>query len=111
MKDAIQDYLGRPKQYNNIDGTGEMSMGLMMAMLSAAYPLFVYRFSREHPWKWLVATATALGLFTMALLVPSILMESWWLPMSFIGLAWLASGGTTLFLYIRHTQPPAPEAE
>ena len=111
MKDAIEDYLGRPKQYNNIDGTGEMSMGLMMAMLLAAYPLFVRRFSREHPWKWLVATAMALGLFTMALIVPSILMESWWLPMSFIGLAWLASGGTTLFLYIRHTQPPAPEAE
>jgi len=31
--------------------------------------------------------------------------------MLFIGLVWLASGGTTLFLYMRHTQPPAPEAE
>jgi uncharacterized membrane protein len=213
MKDALQNYLGRPKQYNNIDGTGETSMGLMLlgfalsgylntilpnthwwntiggvlvmfaalipalglgywgsksikqhitwprtgyvafrrsrkaswkifalsgvagagfvclfalalrhnamkfaevaylAMLLAAYAFFVYRFSREHPWKWLVAAAMALGLFTMALIVPSNLMESWWFPMLFIGLVWLASGGTTLFLYMRHTQPPAPEAE
>jgi hypothetical protein len=31
--------------------------------------------------------------------------------MLFFGLVWLASGGATLYLYIRHTQPPDPEAE
>jgi hypothetical protein len=30
MKDDIQNYLDRPKRYHNIDGTGEIFMGLMM---------------------------------------------------------------------------------
>jgi hypothetical protein len=214
MKDELQNYMGRPKRYNNIDGTGEMGMGIFflsfallnylldslphksmwrhglanmllffagvllmlglilwitkaikkritwprtgyvafrrggksswkaivfatvgaagsvclmelawrhgamslatavyLAILVGAYAIFIYRFSREHPWKWLVVIFMALGLFVMTLIVPSILMESWWFPMLFFGLVWLASGGLTLYFYIRHTQPPAPEAE
>lgn len=30
MKDEIQDYMHRPKRYDNIDGTGEIFMGLML---------------------------------------------------------------------------------
>lgn len=30
MKDELQNYMGRPKRYDNIDGTGEMCMGLGM---------------------------------------------------------------------------------
>jgi len=30
MKDELQGYLDRPKRYDNIDGTGEMLMGLML---------------------------------------------------------------------------------
>ena len=30
MKDEIRNYMERPKRYSNIDGTGEMFMGLMM---------------------------------------------------------------------------------
>jgi hypothetical protein len=30
MKDELQNYMARPCRYNNIDGTGEMGMGLMM---------------------------------------------------------------------------------
>lgn len=30
MKDEVSNYLARPKRYDNIDGTGEMFMGLMM---------------------------------------------------------------------------------
>ena len=29
MRNELQNYLERPKRYNNIDGTGEMAMGLM----------------------------------------------------------------------------------
>jgi hypothetical protein len=29
MKDTLQNYVGRPKRYENIDGTGEMLFGLM----------------------------------------------------------------------------------
>jgi hypothetical protein len=38
MKNEIQDYLERPKRYHNIDGTGEIFMGLMML----AYALIGY---------------------------------------------------------------------
>ena len=38
MKDDIQNYLERPKHYHNIDGTGEIFMGLMML----AYALVGY---------------------------------------------------------------------
>jgi hypothetical protein len=31
--------------------------------------------------------------------------------MLFVGLVWLMSGAATLCLYVRHTQPPAPDAE
>jgi MFS family permease len=30
MNDELQNYMGRPKRYDNIDGTGEMFMGLMI---------------------------------------------------------------------------------
>jgi len=213
MKDNLQNYMGRAKRYNNIDGTGEMGMGIMflgfallnclqtalpansmwshgvasmlllfagilltlglihwstkaikehitwprtgyvalrrsgkaswtvfalaacggavaaslmvlaarhnamnvaeavyLAMLVGIYAIFIY-LSGEHPWKWLVVIAMVLGLLAMTLLVPSILMASWWFPMLFLSLGWLGSGGATLYLYIRHTQPPAPEAQ
>lgn len=44
MSDRLQDYLKRPKRYENIDGTGEMCMGLMalgfvlVGYLQAAIP-------------------------------------------------------------------------
>lgn len=213
MKDDLKDYMGRPKRYSNIDGTGEMGLGIMflgfallnclqialpansmwshgfarmllffagvlltlglihwstkaikqhitwprtgyvafrrggkaswkaftfaaiggagsvcliglaarhnamnlaeavyLAMLVGAYAIFIY-LNGEHPWKWLVVISMVLGLFAMTFLVPSILMESWWFPMLSLSLVWLASGGATLYLYIRHTQPPAPEAQ
>jgi len=31
--------------------------------------------------------------------------------MLFVGLVWVMSGGATLYSYLRHTKPPAPEAE
>jgi len=42
MKNNLQDFLERPKRYDNIDGTGEMFMGLMMlgfAAISFLQPL------------------------------------------------------------------------
>lgn len=30
MKDELQNYMGRPCRYNNIDGTGEMAFGVML---------------------------------------------------------------------------------
>jgi len=212
MKDELQNYLDRPKRYENIDGTGEMAMGVMMlsfalvcylsrallegwgknglatfvefilvvfipiwtfqhwgvkaikqrftwprtgyvacrcsglrwwtvliagvalgagfgylmvlarrshalsleravwmVVLLAAYAFFVLRWSREHTWKWLVLIFMALGLLGIALVVPGGAVESFPPAALFLGLAWLGSGLGTLYLYIHHTQLPAPE--
>ncbi len=219
MNDVLQNYMGRPKRYENIDGTGEMSMGVMMlsfalvgylsavlpegalwrknglatfeflpvvflpiwafqhwgvkaikqhitwprtgyvayrrsgrpwwmayaaiivasaafaaatagvmvlvrrfqamsleragylAVLWAMYALFVLHWGREHAWKWLVVIFMALGLLAIALVVPGDVYELFRHVALFVGLVWLGSGVATLYSYIRHTQPPAPEAE
>lgn len=85
-------------------------MGMLVA-LAAVYAVWVFRMGREHPWKWLVVIFMALGLVAIALIVPGD-VDAWFRPVAlFVGLVWLASGGATLYSYIRHTQPPAPEAE
>jgi hypothetical protein len=214
MKTELQDYMERPKRYNNIDGTGEMSVGLLLlgfallrflrsvlpedsmlrrdpgdflllfgglgavlaliywstraikkhitwprtgyvayrrsaksrltvmvaaavfgfgftclmgfarrhdamslarmgylAVMPAAYAIFLYRFDRECPWKWLVLLFTALGLLAIGLIVPGNIVELVRPVGLFLGLTYLASGAATLYLYIRHTHPPAPEIE
>lgn len=219
MKENLQNYLGRPKRYQNIDGTGEMAMGVMLlsfalvaylsavlpegalwrknglvtfafipmvmipilafqywgvkaikkhitwprtgyvayrrsgrtwwlaivatfiasavigagvvwltalargshaislaragylAVLLAAYAFFVFRWSREHLWKWLVVLFMALGLLAIVLVVPGNVVESFRPTALFLGLVWVGSGVATLYLYIRHTQPLAPKAE
>jgi len=82
-----------------------------LAVLLATYAFFVFRWSREHPWKWLVAIFMALGLLAIALVVPGDVVESFPPVALFVGLVWVISGVATLYSYIRHTQPPAPEAE
>lgn len=46
MKDELQDYLDRPKKYDNIDGTGEMFMGLML--LGFALVGYLQTILQEH---------------------------------------------------------------
>jgi hypothetical protein len=218
MKDELQNYMDQPKRYNNIDGTGEMAMGLMalgygllgclqavlpensmwrhgfnsmvlffafillmfgvlhwgpkaikkritwprtgyvayrvggkswwtmlaavaafsaivavglgclmrldrqrdwmslmwlgnVVILVAGYGFWICRFSREQPWKWLVLLFMALGLLAIGLIARADFMGLWRPMLLFVGLAWIGSGAATLYLYIRHTQPPAPETE
>jgi RsiW-degrading membrane proteinase PrsW (M82 family) len=82
-----------------------------IAIYVAGYGYFIYRWEKDHPWKWLVLLLMALGILALALTAPADLVEWWPLMLVFVGLAWLASGAATLYLYIRHTQPAAPEAE
>lgn len=217
MNDALHNYMGRPLRYNNIDGTGEMSVGVMLmgfallgylmsylrgvlpegwtgkvdpvgllilfgglgamlglilwganaikqhitwprtgyvayrrggklswiafasgaaigvgftclelfarrhdamspprtaylAIMPAAYAYSICRY-REHPWKWLVVLFMALGLLVITLTVPGDAAALVRPVMLFVGLTCLGSGGVTLYLYIQHTQPPAPETE
>jgi drug/metabolite transporter (DMT)-like permease len=225
MKNELQDYLDRPKRYDNIDGTGEMYMGLMIlgfallgylqtilpkdslwstngfasllfmylilipvlalgywgsrvikkrltwprtgyvapgaggadaqakrnrwaAMVALAifsvvvgagmvcllvlarrhqavsvarvgylafwvplYAFWIWRMGGANRWKWLGLVVMALGLFVLGVFGPGDFIELVRRVMLFVGLVWFGSGAITLCLYLRHTQPPAPEAE
>jgi hypothetical protein len=82
-----------------------------LTVFVGSYAVFVHRFGRDYPWKWLVLLFMALGLLAIGLAVPGEVEELSRPVMLFLGLVWLASGGATLYSYIRHTQPPAPESE
>jgi hypothetical protein len=81
-----------------------------LGLLLAAYAIFVLRWSREHAWKWLVLAFMAVGLLAIALVVPGGATALFPHAALFLGLVWLGSGLGTLYSYVRHTQPPAPEA-
>lgn len=66
---------------------------------------------REHRWKWLLLILIALGPLGICYLVPGNFTELFRPLGLFLGLVWFTSGAVTLFSFIRHHQPPAPEAE
>lgn len=90
-----------------------MSLAWMgnVAIYVAGYAFWIYRMGKAHPWKWLVLLFMALGLLAIALIAPEDFVGLGRPMLLFVGLTWLGSGGATLYSYIRHTQPPAPEAE
>jgi hypothetical protein len=92
---------------------GEMSLWgiVMLASFVAVYGFWVFRMGRDHPWKWLVLLLLALGLLAIGLPVSGDYFKVGWQVALFVGLVWLGSGGATLLSYLRHTQPPTPEAE
>ena len=75
------------------------------------YGYWIYRMEAEHPWKWLLLLLMVLGLLAAALTVPADFVGLWALMLLLVGLAWLGSGGATLYLYVRHTKPANVEAE
>jgi hypothetical protein len=81
----------------------------MLILYEAPYVLFAF-VSRDHPWKWLVALFMAFGLAGIAFATPGSALDRL-RPSLFLGLTWLASGGITLYLYIRRSHPPAVEPE
>jgi len=101
----VVKYLDRRHDWMNL-----LWMGIV-AICVVAYAFWIHRFSREHPWKWLVLLFMALGLLAIALIAPADFVGLWRPMLLFVGLAWIGSGAATLYLYIRHTQAPAPETE
>jgi len=75
------------------------------------YAFWVFLMNREHPWKWLVLFFMALGLLTLALIVPGDFHRFEQLMLLLVGFAWLMSGAGTLWSYIRRTKPASPETE
>jgi hypothetical protein len=98
---------GYDKQH---DWTNCVWMG-NVAINMAAYAFWIYRMERHHHWKWLILLFMVLGLVAIALIAPADLLGLWRPMLLFVGLGWIASGIVTLYLYVRHTPPPAPEAE
>jgi hypothetical protein len=82
-----------------------------VVIFAVGYGYWICRFSREHSWKWFVLLFMALGLFAIALIAPADFKGLWRPMLAFVCLTWLGSGAATLYLYIRHTQPPAQKAE
>jgi drug/metabolite transporter (DMT)-like permease len=82
-----------------------------VAIYATGYAFWIYRMERNHPWKWLVSLFMALGLLVIGLIGPGNFIEVSRPVTLFVGLTWFGSGMATLYLYIRHNQPPAPEAE
>ena len=90
----------------------EVAIIAVTGMLNALLYLMVNAVSiRQHRWKW--------GCLVVLLLIPPVII--FWLPgdmvhrqlpMNFLqSLIWLASGSATLVWFLRHHQPPAPDAE
>ena len=82
----------------------------MLSIVVATYAFWVLATSREHRWKWLIVILMALGSLAFS-------FAGWnrdrfdLVAMLFFSLTWLASGGITLYLYIRRTRPPTVEPE
>jgi hypothetical protein len=83
-----------------------------LAMAVACYAVAAHWLSKEHPWKFFVALFMAAGLAAYAIARPDGSNAEFFRPvMVFTGMVWMASGGATLYLYIRRTAPPAAGSE
>jgi hypothetical protein len=93
--------------------TGLAGVGYVvyLAFWVPLYAFWVWRMGGGHPWKWLVLLFMALGLLVIGLIGPGNIIEVARPVMLFVGLVWVMSGGATLYSYLRHTKPPAPQAE
>jgi cellobiose-specific phosphotransferase system component IIC len=88
----------------------------LIGLLFAA--TYAYRLARTVRWKWAVAGVVALGSVAIAVLpadrVGALANDSrvgaFLLTMMLYGAVLLVSGGISFWLYIRHSEAPAPEA-
>jgi len=66
---------------------------------------------RKQPWRVLLLALMVSGPFGIDSMASGGFIERMPPLMLFLGLVWLLSGGTTLYLYLRDTKPPAPATE
>jgi hypothetical protein len=113
---------------------GRVNYATLMGL--AVVPAYAYHMARTVQWKWLVVLALAAGSLAISAAPPEFvraavhasradfqwlrggyridsneLAGSALLTMSFYGSVLLVSGAISFYLYLRHTQPPAPKAE
>ena len=135
-----RDTVWRP-MFGGMVVSGLISMGLILAirkhwdmttpasliglLFAASY---AYGVARTVRWKWAVVWAMAFGSLVIAVLpaelvgalanvsrvtayVPAKVMGAFLLSMMLYGTLLLISGGVSFWLYLRHTRPPAQEAQ
>jgi len=97
-----------------VPGTLSHGSKIMLAILVVSNPILYLMINavsiKEHRWKWLLLVLIALGPLGICLLVPGNFIALSRPVMLFLGLVWLFSGAVTLFTFLRHHQPLAPEA-
>jgi putative effector of murein hydrolase len=90
---------------------------LLFGLFLAA--IYAYRYARTVRWKWAVACAMVCGSLTIAILPADLIgarddlswTGAWALSMMLYGILTLVSGGISFWLYLRHTQAPAQDAQ
>ncbi len=102
----------------------DMQMGALIFLGIA--PAYAYRFAKTARWKWAVAAAIAVSSLAIAFISPDSLVDltgdarlkpfvrfagSEMLNLAAVGVLTLISGAISLWLYLRHTQPPVQEAQ
>lgn len=83
-----------------------MVRALMIFGFLGPYAFFALNTSKEHPWKRYMVFVMAIGLLTIAFLVPGDTERLSRPVMVFSASAWLVSGAATLGVYIRNTHAP-----
>jgi hypothetical protein len=99
---------------------------LVGLLLAASY---ARGFARSVPWKWAVVGILALGSVIIAMLPRELIealardpseagvsrveaaMGAYWLSFTMYGVTLMISGGISFWLYLRHTQAPAQDAQ
>jgi hypothetical protein len=81
------------------------------AGLGICYSAPVVMFARTERWKWIVYGPLAVGLVAIMLTSGERLRDALRPMLLLAGCTYFASGAATFWLYMRRTQPPAPECE
>jgi uncharacterized membrane protein YhaH (DUF805 family) len=81
------------------------------AVMAGSYSAFVFRLSREHLWKLIIAALMSAGLLLLAITQGGSSADFMGPAMLLVALSWLASGALTLAIYVKRTHSAACEAE
>lgn len=81
------------------------------AAMAGSYGAFVFRLSREHLWKLIIAALMSAGLLLLAIMQGGSRAEFMGPAMLLVALTWLASGALTLAVYVKRTHLPTCEAK
>ena len=96
---------------DTLSHTGKIMLAVLIVSNTILYLMLNAVSIREHRWKWLLLILIVLGPAGICYFVPGNFIELSRPVTLFLGLAGLISGGVTLRSFLRHHQPPAPEAE